>query len=201
MKYLNYLLLSLMLIGCNTSEDKKQVVQNTKTETSASTSKKVDKTSPQSIELDQNGDYTSLFSRESCEGIITAEEISRVTGNAVLREDAPGCLFEITIPGEEPNNISINSGQMNRSDIAKEIKSFIKNAPILQHVISDTGDTYLCMQATHGRILLYNTNYDGYVLLSYLSAMERVNISKEQKEERQKSGLKIANAILKKHQT
>lgn len=200
MKYLHFLLVALLLMACNTAEDKKQTTDKAKNATPAKTSKKTAKSDADTVKLDQNGDYTSLFSRENCEGIITAEEISAVLGFSVSRQEYDGCHYEIIIPGEEPNLVTISSGKMNRSDIEREIKSFKKNAPILQYVISDTGDTYLCIQATHGRILLYNPNYDGYVMVGYMAAAERIKVSKEQIEKRKKTGIQIANAILKKHQ-
>jgi hypothetical protein len=90
---------------------------------------------------------------------------------------------------------------MSKNDIQREIQSFTSDETgQLAMQTSETGDTYLCNQHSHGYLSMYNPNYDGSVAIRYGSVGGSRAFTKEERQEHQAMALKLANVLLKKHQ-
>lgn len=196
MKTASTILVFLLLIGCNSSEKKDKIETPVKTaKPSAKTEKKAE------IDLPQNSNYTALFNNEECSSIITAAQIEKATGMSVTpKMDKQFCRYELPIAGKKPTSYMIDQFAMSKNQVQKEIESYIKNKPFLHAQVSETGDSYVCMQASHGRVIIYNSNYENGIIVSYGSRPTRSMFTKEEQETQNQVALTIANAILKNNQ-
>ena len=111
------------------------------------------------------------------------------------------CSFKMEFPNNKTWYLSILRNDMSKSDIQREIQSFKSDETnLLKLQISDTGDTYLCNQHSHGYLSIYNPNYNGSVFIRYGSVGESRGFTKEERLEHRDLALKLANTLLKKHQ-
>jgi hypothetical protein len=156
---------------------------------------------PATLDLKQNGNYTSLFNSPDCK-VITAEEISTTLGVRFTDMQIKNlCSFKAELPNNKTWYLSILRNDMGKSDIQREIESFKSDETgMLVLEISETGDTYLCNQHMQGYLSIYNTNYDGSMSITYGSVGESRGFTKEERLEHRDLAVQLANALLKKHQ-
>lgn len=197
--YLSLLATIVLTTGCNDSDKK----NSTTTEGVTSTEQKKNNPEPASndIDLKQNGNYASLFNSPDCK-VTTAEDLATALDIPVTdKQDKYGCRFELQLPNNKTKLFSINQEDMSKAAIIKEIKTFKEDETgMLMHEISESGDTYLGNQHSHGRMMIFNPNYDGVIYISYGSVGESRNFSKEERLEHRDLAKKIANMLLKTHQ-
>ena len=150
--------------------------------------------------LQQNGDYSSLFNRADCK-VITAVEISSLLGMTFTDLNLNNsCSFQSEFPDNKKWNLTINYNEMSENDMQREIESFRSDETgMLSLEMSETGDTYFCIQHSHGYFSMYNPNYDGAIFIRYGSVAESRGFSKEERLEHKASAMKLANELLRKH--
>jgi hypothetical protein len=191
-----FLIVALALVSCQ------EAPQQDNAATEESNTEQSDETTEQSTAgLKQQGDYSSLFNSPDCK-VITAEEISTALGIAITDRNIKGvCSFESKFSNNRAWYLSIGRNSLSKSDIQREVNSFKSDETgQLALQMSETGDTYLCVQHLQGYLSLYNPNYNGSVLIRYGSVGESRAFSKEERLEHQELAVKLANTLLKKHQ-
>ncbi len=200
MKTTQLVLVSLVLVFLGCKENEKQVKQVSE---DSATSIQQDKNSG-NISLRQNGDYQMLFhsNRDACP-LITTSEIESILqlSEGSVTQTTPGnlCAYEIVLADGTKSALTISPGKMSRKDIAAEIENFKKDdTGLLQHQVSTTGDTHLCLAKPQSRLMLYNENYDGYVILGFSSQMVPKN-NLTSAEKRRENALLVGNALLEKY--
>lgn len=193
-----WIVLTLFLYGCN--ENKKQS-ENLTEDSVKSVQEEKD---PNNKTFRQNGDYQMLFhsSRDTCP-LITSSEIEIILqlseGSVTQTTPTNLCAYEIVLADGTKYALTISPGKMNRKDIAAEIENFKKDdTGMLHHQISTTGDTHLCLAKPQSRLMLYNDNYDGYVVIGFLSQMVPKN-ELTSAEKRRENAITIGNALLEKY--
>lgn len=93
-----------------------------------------------------------------------------------------------------------------KAQTKKEIKEYLKNqeeypASIIQNMsiaLSETKDCYIAQQPTHGRVIIYNENYDNAILLNY-GRRAAYGRTPEQQDELKSKMTDLANYLLKTH--
>lgn len=195
MKIIYLFLIAALTLGCK--ENPKQENLPTEESNPEQTNKN---TEPVISDLTQNGNYASLFNSPDCK-VITAEEISTILGTVFIDMDIKNlCSFKSEIANNKIWYLSIIRNDMSKSDIQREIQNFKSDeSGRLVFQMSETGDTYLCIQHSNGYVSIYNPNYDGSVLISYGSTAESRAFSKEERLKHQELALKLANSLLKKY--
>ncbi len=192
------IIINLILLGCN--ENKKQ----SENLTEDASNPKFEEKQTNNTSLRQNGDYQLLFhSTRDASPLISTSEIESILllpqGSVTQTNTANLCAYEIVFTDGTKTAITISPEKMSRSAIAVEIENFKKdNTGMLQHQISTTGDTYLCLAKPQSRLMLYNDNYDGYVLIGFLSQMVPKN-ELAPAEKRRENAILIGNALLEKY--
>jgi len=190
------IVIAVLALSCNqgTEQDSSSTEESNTEQASGNTESATDG-------LEQNGDYSSLFNSADCK-VITAEEISTVLDKVFIDLEIKGfCLFKSKLLEDKTWNLGIAQNDMSRSDIQREIQSFQSDETgILSLQMSETGDTYLCNQHSHGYLSIYNPNYDGSILIDYGSVAASRGFTKEERLEHRDYAVKLANALLKKHQ-
>jgi hypothetical protein len=194
---INYLFAILLLVlGCK--EGPKQDALATeagKTEQSTETTKAT------AQDLKQNGDYSSFFNHPDCK-VITAEELSTVLGLSFVDMNLKNaCSFKSQLTKDKTWYLSVMLNDMSKSDIQREIDSYKSDETgLLAWQTSETGDTYLCNQHSHGYLSIYNPMYNRSALIRYGSVAESRGFTAEERLQHRDMALKLANALLKKHQ-
>lgn len=150
--------------------------------------------------LQQAGDYSSLFNRSDCK-VITAEEISTLLGVPFVDMNLNDrCSFQSEFPGNKNLYVSISHTEMSSDDMLREIENFKSDETgLLALEMSDTGDTYFCIQHSHGYFSMYNPNYKGSILINYGSVGASRGFTKEERLEHKNYALKIANSLLERY--
>ena len=161
-----------------------------------------------------SGDYSTLLVNFSC-GIDTSE-IAKVLGvpesDLKVSDYSPPKKCHLELKGFGENTIGgqtrlmWGSSPSSKSQNKKEIQNYLKNqeeysANVIQHMsiaLADTKDCYIAQQPAHGRILIYNENYDTAFVLNYGRRGE-FKRSQEQHEELKAKMTDLANFLLKKH--
>lgn len=158
-------------------------------------------TEPAGADLTQNGNYATLFNSPDCK-VMTAEEISAAIGITVTDMNIPNtCSFESPFPDGKKWYLSILRSDMRSGEVQREIETFKSDETgQLAIEVSETGDTYLCIQHLQGYLSIYNPNYNGSVLVRYGSVGESRGFTPEARLEHQAYAKKIANALLRKYQ-
>lgn len=191
-----FVIVALVLVSCQ------EAPQQDNSATEESTTEQTNETTEQTPSgLKQQGDYSSLFNSPDCK-VITAEEISTALGIAITDRGIKGvCSFESKFSDNRTWYLSITRNEMSKSDIQREVDSF-KSDETGQLAVqtSETGDTYFCIQHLQGYLSIYNPNYDGSISIGYGSIGASRGFSKEERLEHQELAVKLANALLKKHQ-
>lgn len=194
---INYLFFLLFIaLGCNESPTQ----DHSQTEV-ATTEEKNNTTEVSSTDVKQNGDYTSLFNNPDC-NVITAEEISSALGLVFKDMQVKGsCSFQTEFPNNKSWFLSILRYEMSKSDILREINNFKSDeSGQLAIEISESGETYFCIQHNNGYLSIFNTNYSSSFLIRYGSIGESRGFSKEERLVHKDLAVKLANTILMKHQ-
>lgn len=199
MKLLATYCLLMLFIACNSSEEKKDE-QKDSIESSQTTKNKKEtaKNSKTDIFLPQKGDYSILFSKQECNTLITAEELSNLIGKQVT-QDSYGCNFIINKDEATTNRINFLHQKFPKANVVKEIKNYIKDAPFIYQELSASGDTYLCHQPAPGRLLIFNPNYANTIVIKYTKRNADGTLDKPNIEENKNFAVKAANFLIKKH--
>ncbi len=195
---INYLFIALALLSMGCNETNKQDSVSTEGSNAEEINKNAE---PASSALKQNGNYASLFNSPDCK-VITAEEISSALGiTFVDMESKTKCSFKSQFPNNKTWYLSILRNDMSKSDIQREIQSFKSDETgRLELQMSETGDTYLCTQHSHGYLTLFNPNYNASILIRYGSVGESRGFTEEERLEHRHLALQLANTLLTKHQ-
>jgi hypothetical protein len=191
-----FIIAALLTLGC-----KEGTTQNNPSTEGSITEQTNKKTESAQDGLKQHGDYSSLFNSPDCK-VITVEELSAALGVAFTEMDPKTfCSFKAQFPNNKTWHLSIVRNAMSKNDIQREIQSFTSDETgQLAMQTSETGDTYLCNQHSHGYLSMYNPNYDGSVAIRYGRVGGSRAFTKEERQEHQAMALKLANVLLKKHQ-
>jgi len=192
----HYLIVIVSLaLSCNQGTEKDS------SSTEESNTEQTSENSESTNDLEQNGDYSSLFNSADCK-VITAEAISTALDKVFIDMGQENfCSFKSQLPEDKTWYLSISREDMSKSDIQREIQSFQSDETgILSLQMSETGDTYLCNQHSHGYLSVYNPNYNGSVVITYGSVAASRGFTKEERLEHRDYAVKLANALLKKHQ-
>ncbi|WP_157486425.1 hypothetical protein [Maribacter forsetii] len=193
-----------LLIACNdspkkqdTSEPDSKQVLSEKVESSSNTS----------------GDYSSLYNNDDCDmSIAELAEVLKVPESNLEMLDKIGenkCSFDLkgfgtnTLDGD--SRISWRSTPSSKKQNKKEIASYLerKEAGLkimgMDIELAETGDCYIAQQPAHGRIIIYNENYDQALLMHYGIKSANTDRTKEQHEELRLKMTDLANYLLQKH--
>ena len=199
MKNLLTLLAICSLMACNQNTKKEMV---TGSEQQTTPVKAVESKSLAS------GDYSSLLNEYSCD--MTAAEIAEVLNvreGAIklnLQDFNTKCYAQLSGFGDGATTLSWgtvpSSKKANKKAIAGYLKDKENNEAVMgmDIVLAATGDCYITYQPLHGRLLIYNENYEKAFLLSYGSRNNRGRTEEQHKELQQKM-TDLANYLLKKH--
>lgn len=184
-----------LVLGCK--EGAKQ--DNIETEVNK-TEQKNNNSELSGLDLKQNGDYSTLFNSPDCK-VITAEEISTALGIAFTDMQIKNlCSYKAQLANNRTWYLSILRNDLSKSDIKREIQTFKSDETgQLAVEISETGDTYFCIQHLQGYLSIYNANYTGSVAIKYGSVGESRGFTKDERLEHRNLAVKLANALLKKH--
>ncbi|MEZ4858308.1 MAG: hypothetical protein R2781_05815 [Flavobacteriaceae bacterium] len=198
MKNLMFISTLLLLISCNNGKEEKIM----DAASNSSTPNEVENSTKNII--NQENDYSKLYLRDNNDcTIIEPSEIASVLGiqeSQVIKEPIEGtCRYTITLPDGTSSSLGIGFTKMPNAEVKREIANYQSKSGGLEHYISDTGDTDLCIHPYNSWLFLYNANYDNTIKLSYGSKIALRGMTKEQKEVRKTNALKIANYIEKKY--
>jgi len=196
MKTIYLILFALLTIGCNETKKEGDLVSQ---ENDPEFVQKDGERAPDVLE--QAGNYDTLFNSPNC-SVITEEEISDILGLTFADINVEGfCSFKTDAGGGKTWNISLMRDDWRPGEIERELDSFITDETgILTYQISETGDTYLCNQHANGNLTLYNTNYSGSVSITYGSVAVSRGFTPEERLGHRDNAIKLANALLLKHQ-
>ncbi|WP_430428176.1 hypothetical protein [Maribacter litoralis] len=193
-----------LLIACNDTPKKQ--------DTSESDSKQV---SSEKVESSSNtsGDYSSLYNNDDCDmSIAELAEVLKVPESNLEMLDKIGenkCSFDLkgfgtnTLDGD--SRISWRSTPSSKKQNKKEIARYLerKEAGLkimgMDIQLAETGDCYIAQQPAHGRIIIYNENYDQALLMHYGIKSANTDRTKEQHEELRLKMTDLANYLLQKH--
>jgi len=204
MKHTIVLLFFSLIIACNENPKKEDV---SKSDAEQITSKKVESNSMIS------GDYSTLLTNYNCD--MSISEIAQVlkvpesdlsiTSN--VRENE--CTFNLNGYGKNTldgvSRITCSSAPSSKKQNKKEIASYLdrKEAGLkimgMDIQLAETGDCYIAHQPAHGRIIIYNENYDQAFLIHYGIRSANTDRTKEQHEELRLKMTDLANYLLQKH--
>lgn len=204
MRYLITLFVISLIVGCNTSVKKEVTTSNSE---ASSIEKKETK-------IMASADYSTLLVDFNCD--MDTSEIAKVlevpeTDLSIPDHTQPNkCHLRLKGFGENTAGgqtlLMWGSYPSSKGQNKKEIKNYLKNqeeypANVIQHMsiaLADTKDCYIAQQPAHGRVLIYNENYDTAFILNYgrRGAFKR---SEEQHEALKEKMTDLANYLLKKH--
>ncbi|WP_157483728.1 hypothetical protein [Maribacter hydrothermalis] len=199
------LLFLSLVIACNESPKKEGV-------------SKTDTVQQVSLEKEENnamtsGDYSSLLTDYKCDMRISeVAEVLKVPESNLSQTDNSSenkCSFELigfgknTLGGD--SHISWSSAPSSKKQNKKEIASYLERKEDgikimgMDIELAETGDCYIAQQPAHGRIIIYNENYDHAFLIHYGIKSANNNRTKEQHEELRLKMTDLANYLLQKH--
>jgi hypothetical protein len=169
-KLVSSILILCLLLSCGESKKKEsknedQVVSKQETKS----------------EVLPSADYSTLLVNYECDmdvaEVAKALRISE-TDMSLAKYQRPGaCSF--SIKGFGQNGLGDDSAiiwyleELGKAQVNKEIKSYLDDQTNNEEVLgmgidlSETGDSYLARQPMHGRVIIMNSNYDKWLLLSY----------------------------------
>jgi hypothetical protein len=194
MKFIYLSILAVFALGCKDS------AKHDSSLTEANITEQTDQSSEPTVKINQNADYSTLFNSPDC-NVISADEISSALGTAFIDMNFKGrCSYKSEFSKKKIWYLSISINELSKSDIEREIKNFKSDETgQLALQMSESGDTYLCIQHSNGYLSMYNTNYESMVFISYGSVGESRAFSKEERLEHRELALKLANFLLVKH--
>ncbi len=199
---LNIILSCLLFIACGETSNKKVEQQ-------------VVATSSEKEEITNNtsADYSSLLTNYKCD--MSVSELTKILGvpesDLALLESSTTdkCTFNLAGFGEKAltggTRLYWGPSPSSKAQNKKEIKSYLerKNEGIkimgMDIVLAETEDCYIAYQPAHGRVIIYNDNYDTAFLLNY--GQKNVNNVRtdEQHEALRLKMTDLANYLLQKH--
>ncbi|MEP2277944.1 hypothetical protein [Maribacter sp.] len=204
MKHTIAVLFFSLFIACTETPKK----QNTSEPNSVSASSKQEESSSNT-----SGDYNSLFNNNDCDmSIAELAEVLKVPESNLSKLDKIGgnkCSFDLkgfgtnTLDGD--SRISWRSTPSSKKQNKKEIANYLerKEAGLkimgMDIELAETGDCYIAQQPAHGRIIIYNENYDEAFLIHYGIKSANTDRTKEQHEELRLKMTALANYLLQKH--
>ena len=164
--------------------------------------------------LSQNGDYSSLFIRDTKDCYLLSETefantIDVPQAQLHKQDNNFACTYILTDNGGNETRFQFIVTPMKSKEIKKEISEAKENMKTLgsdsrlTHLqVSETGDTYLSMNQDR-HIMILNENYDGSVVVSYTPkfkpAENDLEFIKAQKDKARNQSYKLANYLLKKY--
>ncbi len=201
--YLLLSLLSLLFVACNSNE-KRQQSSRTAT-TIIPKSKSSAKTS---------ADYSTLLVNYECN--MDVAEVAKVleipeSDLSISEQTIPGkCRYNLKGFGKQAGGYitqliwgtAPSSKGQNRKEIAGYLEREKENTNFMGMGIelAETGDCYLAFQPAHGRVIIYNEQYDKAFLINYGYQYASITgRTDEQHEVLKEKMTDLANYLLKKH--
>lgn len=208
MKQLFAILIFSLLMACN--DNTKKEPTNKSSDSNAKLVKQ-EESKPM-----KSGDYSSLLTNFKCE--MDMAEVAKVLEVPVTDLSIPEfpypkkCHFNLKGFGQnsegDGTNIRWGTVRSSKKRNKKEINNYLKNQKkyaanpkVYQNmsiVLADTKDSYIAHQPTHGRLIIYNENYDNAFMINY-DQKGAFNRTSEQHEEIKNRMTNLANYLLKKH--
>lgn len=198
------ILLFCLLIACNekTKKENSSKIDNVQVST-----EKVETNSMES------GDYSTLLSNFNCDKKISeVADVLKVPESDLSLSDnvrQNECSFNLNGYGKNTlgngSRISWGTAPSSKKQIKKDIAGYLERKEDglkimgMDIELAETGDCYLAYQPGHGRIIIYNENYDQVFLLHYGFRSANTDRTKEQHEELRLKMTDLANYLLKKH--
>ena len=162
-----------------------------------------------------SADYSSLFYNYTCDVSssdlgkilqIPASDISAQTSNSPNE-----CLFKIKGFGEGHDNtgttLRLMSVPSSKNQSKKEIAAYIKDKAELPSgilmgrdiVLADAGDCYIAFKPRQGTTLIFNENYDSFIVITYQTKGSVKGRTDEQHEQLKLKTKDLANYLVTKH--
>lgn len=161
----------------------------------------------------KSGDYSTLLTNYNCDTDIP--ELAKVlhvpeTDLSLSEYQTSGkCTFNLNGFGKnrlgDVTQLYWGPSPSSKAQNKKEIRSYLerKEAGLkimgMDIELSATGDCYLAYQPAHGRLIIYNENYDQAFLINYGQKNANTDRTIEQHEELRLKMTDLANYLLKKH--
>lgn len=198
MKTTTYTLVLSVLFACNPT---------TKKASDSSSTTEVIQKKELTFNTSDSGDYSTLLNNYECD--MTSVEIAEVLKvkegdiKLDLQDFNTKCYAQLSGYGDTATTLSWGTVPSSKKGNKKAIAEYLKDKKNGEAVmgmdieLAETGDCYLTYQPLHGRMLIYNENYEQAFLLSYGLRGKR---TKEQHEELKEKMTDLANYLLKKHQ-
>ena len=202
-KIIKLSLLLILVIGCG-EEPKKQSAKETVT-----ASPKSDEETP----AQTSADYSSLFSEYTCDMNLTelAKVLKVPEADLSLGDQAKQdkCTFNLVGFGENAlsgdTRLHWGPSPSSKAQNKKDIKSYLERKKDgikimgMDIILAETEDCYIAYQPAHGRVIIYNENYDSAFLLNY--GQKKVNNVRtdEQHEALRLKMTDLANYLVKKN--
>ncbi len=204
MKNIPLLVLLSLLVACN---------QKVKKETSSESDSMIVSQEKEVNKSMESGDYITLLTNFNCSMDIS--ELAKVLEVPEADLSIPDtaipnkCLF--SLKGFGVNVLDGGSRLLwgplpsSKSQNKKEISSYLKRKKEglkimgMDIVLAKTGDCYLAYQPAHGRLIIYNENYDQAFLINYGRRNANTDRTEEQHEELKLKMTDLANYLIKKH--
>ncbi|WP_349352922.1 hypothetical protein [Flagellimonas sp. MMG031] len=184
----------LLIAACgNTGKKEKSTTE------SSGTDVKLEATS--TMDLEQKGDYTQLYTPNAdCK--LTTSQLAESLGYSIDQVEEQSnyqgnCWYKVTHPGNFTVNYGISLEKWGDKNIVEdEIQSGLKNEMVNVR-ISESGDTYIKRHPVQGFLLLLNTNYGNPIKISYSYLnTSGPKLTDSQSEEQKQNTYKIANYLI-----
>ena len=203
MKNITALLLIILFIACQSDKKQSSTESNT--------------TSTSDVKTNNNrlkyGDYSSLLINFDCNMTISeVAEVLELPETAISTSDYQRkgkCSFNVKGFGTntlgDKSTISWGPFPTSKAQNKKEITNYLKRKKEGLKIMgmdiqrAETGDCYLAYQPAHGRLIIYNENYDAAFIINYGRRNANTDRTKEQHEELRLKMTDLANYLLKKH--
>ena len=188
-------LLGVLLIAACVDTGKKEK------STTGSSGAEVKLETTSTMDLEQKGDYTQLYT-PSGDCKLTTSQLAEALGyrNHLVEEQSNyqgDCWYKVT----HPDNFTVNYGISlekwgDKNIVEDQIKSGLKNE-MVDVSISKSGDTYIKRHPVQGFLLLLNTNYENPIKVSYSYLNPSgPKLTDSQKEEQKQNTYKIADYLI-----
>ncbi|PKA82825.1 hypothetical protein ATE92_0964 [Ulvibacter sp. MAR_2010_11] len=201
MKFTYLIIILITIQSCNNAQksDVETLESTTQLEEEASSTKEVNK-----IELQQKGDYSRLFAKDSncklsLDEVATIFALSSGQIKTNIEEMSP-CRFNITYRDGGEGYFAITVSALPNKSVQKEIENKLSNSYQKDFIKkSDTGDHYIFKHPNQGYLLLLNPNYDNVVKIQYRTMLVS-DLTQTQLEILEQRGYHTANYLIAKYQ-
>ena len=201
-KLISSILILGLLISCG--ETKKKESKNEEQEVSKQET---------AIEALPSADYSSLLVNYECDmdvaEVAKALQLSETDVSLAKYQQPGACSFSVKGFGQnglgDDTVITWHLEELGKAQVNKEIKSYLDDQANNESVLgmgidlSETGDTYIARQPMHGRVVIMNSNYDKWLLLSYAPKHLYKSRTPAQHDALGEKMIVLANYLLKKH--